>query len=893
MLSQGVVAGSSLVLQIVASRELGGDGLGRFSLLLAVLITLNSVQTGWIGDSLTVLDRFDPSLRRGLFTSQAVALAVIGTLCATVAYLVDGGRTAIAFGIAGMLWALEETGRRLLIARSSFWALLANDLVYAAGAIGYLLLAVLAGVELSLFVLVMAMAAGSLAAILAALTQLPDYELALPQWGPPELDQVARFGFWRAAQVGLRPGSQAAVRSVVILVAGAAALGQLEGARLLLAPLLTVANGAGVYLLPTYTNAIRQRRPFRPPVKLAMLALAGMCALYTLAAVAAADTLVPLLTNDGYEVSTTAIVAWGVFTAGFAAGIPAGNAVVASGRSGLAFRLRLVDAGVGVVLGGLLAMLSLTDYVPIGLGVGALVGAVLLLRAQEDPTAEATASGGMPRGDTSWTRPVAVAVPAVRRDVRRYRHRTAARTAGALWWLPLVLIVATDFKFRRRLNDDALSGSLDLFVLLELVVYGGVAAYLAFRPTQRAKWYPVVVMLTCYCLVTAASAIYAPFPTLAMARAVQLVILCYLVVTWISAVDLAVVRRFMHAYIALITVSILIGLAWVAPTTRRQEGRFTWLYTHSVIASSLMTVSSVLLFGLWLASSRGKLAWPRWVYGALTVLHIVSVLRSQTRGSIGAVAIAIGLMALMWSRGRARRDLLLTFGLAAMFVGFVFGGTILEFLTRGESAAKLASFNRRTEIWSLAFDRFLERPLHGLGFTAGRGVFFKDTGLGGAHNAYINVIIDTGLVGFVFWAGVICATVAALVRGSAHRRRRGQGASFDEIAIAGLVVALLINAVTTEGLGGGVSGLVVILFVIGGWATLFEREAERWTEEAPEPIGEPEPLPSLRDMFPDFDDRPVAVPAAAEAPSGPFLPPRLPAPGAARAMPLPPPDLRR
>ena len=37
------------------------------------------------------------------------------------------------------------------------------------------------------------------------------------------------------------------------------ALGRLEAARLLLAPVLTAVNGAGVYLLPTYAAQIKQR----------------------------------------------------------------------------------------------------------------------------------------------------------------------------------------------------------------------------------------------------------------------------------------------------------------------------------------------------------------------------------------------------------------------------------------------------------------------------------------------------------------------------------------------------------------------------------------------------------------------------------------------------------
>ena len=37
-------------------------------------------------------------------------------------------------------------------------------------------------------------------------------------------------------------------------------------------------------------------------------------------------------------------------------------------------------------------------------------------------------------------------------------------------------------------------------------------------------------------------------------------------------------------------------------------------------------------------------------------------------------------------------------------------------------------------------------PVFGLGFSSAKGVFFDETGLGGAHNAAVNVMIDVGLV---------------------------------------------------------------------------------------------------------------------------------------------------
>ena len=125
IVSQGVVAGSSVVLQLVVSRSLGDAELGVFSLLLGTLITLNALQTGWLGDSLTVLERHDPTTRSALQRYQGIILVVVAAVGFAVAASVQDvpQSTALLFAVVTALWALEETGRRLLIARREFWGL--------------------------------------------------------------------------------------------------------------------------------------------------------------------------------------------------------------------------------------------------------------------------------------------------------------------------------------------------------------------------------------------------------------------------------------------------------------------------------------------------------------------------------------------------------------------------------------------------------------------------------------------------------------------------------------------------------------------------------------------------------------------------------------------------
>src|SRR3954470_6464233 len=79
IVDQAVVAVTSLVLMILVRHQLGSAALGDYAILINALALLTALATAWIGDSLTVLDRFEPKLRRGLVASLVAfsALAIV------------------------------------------------------------------------------------------------------------------------------------------------------------------------------------------------------------------------------------------------------------------------------------------------------------------------------------------------------------------------------------------------------------------------------------------------------------------------------------------------------------------------------------------------------------------------------------------------------------------------------------------------------------------------------------------------------------------------------------------------------------------------------------------------------------------------------------------------
>ncbi len=892
LVSQGIVAGSSLVLQIIALRALGASGLGAFSLLFGILITLNSIQSGWIGDSLTVLDRFDPGYRRALFQSQGVAIVLVGLVATVLATFVGGvdRQTAVLFGAASVMWIVEETMRRLLIARREFWKLAANDGSFAIGSVGMLAFVAMTGSALTLQTLVISLLAGAVVAIGVGVMQLPGIELARGIVAPSRMRELSSFAVWRAIQIGLRPGTQSIIRAMVATAISLEAVGRLEAARLLLAPVLTVVNGAGVYLLPTYAAQVKRGERFSPTVGRAMVIVGGLAAAYGVAAMLLRTHLVDVLTDGSTAVSVVAIGAWALYSTGFGAGIPAGNAVVAQGRSRLAFNIRMLDAAIGVGLAGVFVLLDWVALVPAGLAVGTFVGAGLLLRslrtspaaaprvpadtppaalyeaqlvpAPEEPDlwewhAPATPERAAPRrAATSGPRTDPLTVhddsdrplgTTPRHAAGRQRHRAgppgrAGLSRHLVWLAPLVLIVGTEYKLRKRNIDEVLDGRIDPLIAVELLVYAVVGCWALWQLLpRRPRLEPLMVLMWGYILTTAVSAMYSTFPTLALARGVQLIVIGAVVHLLSVEGTRRDLSRLLHGWIVLMALSIVAGVIYVAPTSNIQKGRFTWLSVHSVSAGSMLALSVPILFGMWITAGRRAMPWPRWIYGLLFLAQSVFLLMTRTRGSIAGAAVAVAVMAWVSSGRRMKPELALASLVGGGALALAFGGPVLDFLMRGETAEQIGTFNRRTEIWTLAWQSFLHHPVFGLGFSSAKGVFFDETGLGGAHNAAVNVMIDVGLVGLVWWGLLIGAVGLALVRLWTMERRSpvlllGATSTLrsDLVILVGILVASLVNSITTEGLGAGVNVSAIWLFVSAAWLTVLRRQA--LTQTAPKSL---------------------------------------------------------
>jgi O-antigen/teichoic acid export membrane protein len=376
-------AAAALVLQVAAARSLGAAGLATFSLLYGAIVLVTAVVSGLVGDSLTVLDRSHPRIRAALHVwgvGVAIAAGVLGAALAVgTGLLTPGGAVLLALAVTAFV--LEDVLRRVLMATGRFWSLPAVDATSLVLALLTLVGCAVAG-SLVLSSFVLALVVGQTGAAVVAWALAPHGERPTGPWRSPALGEVWAFGVWRAAAQTVRPGLLTCLRLLVVGIAGAAAYGPVEAARVYTAPTLIVVTGLGSYLLPHFVSLAG--RPARELVRRsdrAAAALAAAVAVVSLAAPAALPLLGSLITGGEFPVPAVAVLGWGCYAVASAVLLPysALATVYRRQRRVLALRtLEFVSLAAVVLL--LVVPEDAQDWTPLALAIGPLVTAVAVRR---------------------------------------------------------------------------------------------------------------------------------------------------------------------------------------------------------------------------------------------------------------------------------------------------------------------------------------------------------------------------------------------------------------------------------------------------------------------------------------------------------------------------------
>lgn len=402
----------------------------------------------------------------------------------------------------------------------------------------------------------------------------------------------------------------------------------------------------------------------------------------------------------------------------------------------------------------------------------------------------------------------------------------------------LCMFVGSDYKFRTRSTTASVSGSPDLFVLLELALYASLAAYLLLKRAAppRARRLPAPLTLAVlYGAVLVVSLVNTPYPTFGAVRTGEMLV----GIGFAIAVALQATRddlhRLAHGFMVLVALSVAYGVAVPsAPLSNQQVGRFTWFAIHPTIAGVYVGVGTLLAYVyLRHAAPRPGPRWPRPVYLLLLAVQAYGLLATQTRGAVlGALA---ALLVASWSslRGAGRRVefvlAVVTLGALAVLLG---ADVIAGYFARGESTAQLATLNSRTDLWSYALQAVERKPVFGWGVGASQGIFQAQIGLGGGHNMFVNVLVDLGLVGLLVWTALVGATVLRIARLS--REDAEPGPLVDRTLLAGVITMILVDGFFIEGPGGVANVSSTWLLLTVGWVCALGRRGTATTGRAAE-----------------------------------------------------------
>ena len=194
---------------------------------------------------------------------------------------------------------------------------------------------------------------------------------------------------------------------------------------------------------------------------------------------------------------------------------------------------------------------------------------------------------------------------------------------------------------------------------------------------------------------------------------------------------------------------------------------------------------------LWQAYETKKWNWLRYLLLILTVLEVVILFLTATRGAILAFIGAVGLGALLWMIESGKKGRMLAgAGLVLLLVviGTFYAARNTSFIQHDPSLGRLATISlqdpethTRITIWHMALEGFVARPITGWGQEGFNYVFNKyyepklndqEPWFDRAHNMYLDWLVAGGFPALLLFLALIVSGVYALYRAQLSRTER-------------------------------------------------------------------------------------------------------------------------
>ncbi|GGB48394.1 hypothetical protein GCM10011316_20680 [Roseibium aquae] len=287
---------------------------------------------------------------------------------------------------------------------------------------------------------------------------------------------------------------------------------------------------------------------------------------------------------------------------------------------------------------------------------------------------------------------------------------------------------------------------------------------------------PAVLFIAAYLVLAFASVTWSPVPGIALRR-----ILLQTIFVLVLAIPILVSRdtgRVISGLLAVLALAVWINVIAVIIVPPSPIGHVGLYAQKNALGATMAGAFLFMMFGFF--TRRGAM---RWVYLATAFAALALVVMSQSKTSlalgIAAPAAAFGLIAI--SRG-------LNIGLTGLFLfSAVFGLACWFFFSQ---AAQFAfsdlsmllfddeTFTGRTTIWAFSLEAIERSPVLGHGYASfwatgtDSSVFREAPGfvasLLQSHSGYLDVLIETGAVGFSLLVLLLVFTLTQIARLARH-----------------------------------------------------------------------------------------------------------------------------
>jgi exopolysaccharide production protein ExoQ len=290
---------------------------------------------------------------------------------------------------------------------------------------------------------------------------------------------------------------------------------------------------------------------------------------------------------------------------------------------------------------------------------------------------------------------------------------------------------------------------------------------------------------------------------------------CYLVTRYPLS---RMLELFATAFAALCALSYAL-IAFVPRRGRIDYGHGAWwgIFAEKNALGAAMVLALITFTVLLLSGSSRQRLWA--AAGWIAAAGLLAGSQSATAFAAGAVALTVGVAALLW---RSPRGPAVWWRAAIVIAGLVVAGAAILFGVQPDliahSLGRGATFTGRTDFWPSLVQAIGDQPLLGYGYDA----FFRSGGdlhylaayaeqAGGwtpyhAHDSFLQIALDAGLVGVVLLIVLLVVTFARALRYLASEP--GAGAVWPL-----MIVLYLVAASYTESSLGNYNTLEWVFFV--------------------------------------------------------------------------------